>query len=749
MESEQNERPTHGSAMGRHVSDNRVPPNTEEDEDINYPWTDCLLNEESDENSSIDIQQNGRKFQYNDVTICVNEDSTVNSGTDGGNSDIGVLADFSDDDEETRVEQLSGCRIPGCQCKGHIECMEWGSDDMTETDDSEYEGSIDRANRLYVESYNYDLSEGMTPKTYTPPLRKNRRRRYEVRKKNEAELEESISVTSDRGFQADKESPKSEPTVQPRTVADEDIPKVRDQIDDRGRRTRTGSDKDISSDEDSNLFDRPVTESATAWARRDSHGPSKEYWKNVGRPVIEAMTEMARNEANISGDNYPDFVKQIARETMRAWAENNAEPVEQRASCQVPGCQCNGRIEYMDWGSEDMTETDDSEYEDPVDRANRLYVESCNYDLSEGMTPMTYTPPLRKNRRRRYEVMTKNETDIEESICGTIDDGFLTDEESPNSEQMVQPRMVADEDILTVRDRKDNRGRRTRTGSDKDIFSDEDSKLFGRPVTESATAWAGSDTDNPSGEHVKCCKQPVTESVTARAPDTEEPLVMKVSTVTMELLELRTSVCGETDTSDIPVYKECFIPERRRPVKVSPDANAQVVISDNQWNSRDCCFGVCKKADSVNRSGIGSCWDCLCWLVWGYRVSCLAAIVIKDRSHGIDLCTEERRVCTSGLGLVGDPMTPCDVIPVYTMMNENFKGGLNNVMPRNKDPVDSRYHQRCVDNRHWPWTRASVCEKPIRERRRFGCLDSPVRDADWSDECSVGLSRLGTSGSSI
>ena len=88
-------------------------------------------------------------------------------------------------------------------------------------------------------------------------------------------------------------------------------------------------------------------------------------------------------------------------------------------------------------------------------------------------------------------------------------------------------------------------------------------------------------------------------------------------------------------------------------------------------------------------------------------------------------------------------MTPCDVIPLYTMMNENFKGGLNNVMPRNKDPVDSRYHQRCVDNRHWPWTRASVCEKPIRERGRFGCWDSPVRNADWSDECSVGLSLVG------
>ena len=149
---------------------------------------------------------------------------------------------------------------------------------------------------------------------------------------------------------------------------------------------------------------------------------------------------------------------------------------------------------------------------------------------------------------------------------------------------------------------------------------------------------------------------------------------------------------------------------------------------------------MCKKADSVNRLGTGSCWNCLCW---GYHVSCLAAIVIKDRLHGIDLCTEDRRVCTSGPGLVGNPMTPCDIICVYTKMNENLKGGINNVMLRNNDPVDSRYHQRCVDNRHWSWTHASVRGKPIREKGRFGCLDTPVRDADWSVECSVGLSPVG------
>ena len=115
MESEQNERPINDSAMGRRGSDTQVPPNTEEDEDINYPWTDCVLNEESDE--SVDIPKYRKDIQYNYVTICDKENSSVNSGTDGGNSDIGVLADFSDDEEESEVEQFSGCRIPACQCQ--------------------------------------------------------------------------------------------------------------------------------------------------------------------------------------------------------------------------------------------------------------------------------------------------------------------------------------------------------------------------------------------------------------------------------------------------------------------------------------------------------------------------------------------------------------------------------------------------------------------------------------------------------
>ena len=108
MESEQNERPTYSSTMRRRVGDTRVPPNTEEDEDIDYPWADRLLDRELDENSSIDIQQKDRKFQYNEVTIYVSENSTVNSGTDGRNSDIGSCRIFQ---MTMRRHGWNNCRV--------------------------------------------------------------------------------------------------------------------------------------------------------------------------------------------------------------------------------------------------------------------------------------------------------------------------------------------------------------------------------------------------------------------------------------------------------------------------------------------------------------------------------------------------------------------------------------------------------------------------------------------------------------
>ena len=54
-------------------------------------------------NVSITIPNCRKDIQYNYVTICEKENSSVKSGTDGRNSDIGVMADFSDDEEEGKL----------------------------------------------------------------------------------------------------------------------------------------------------------------------------------------------------------------------------------------------------------------------------------------------------------------------------------------------------------------------------------------------------------------------------------------------------------------------------------------------------------------------------------------------------------------------------------------------------------------------------------------------------------------------
>ena len=62
MGSEQYNRQTPVNVSGRCVGDSRVPPNMEEDEDINYPWTDCLLNKGLNDSVSIDIHNKDRRI---------------------------------------------------------------------------------------------------------------------------------------------------------------------------------------------------------------------------------------------------------------------------------------------------------------------------------------------------------------------------------------------------------------------------------------------------------------------------------------------------------------------------------------------------------------------------------------------------------------------------------------------------------------------------------------------------------------
>ena len=337
---------------------------------------------------------------------------------------------------------------------------------------------------------------------------------------------------------------------------------------------------------------------------------------------------------------------------------------------------------------------------------------------------MTYTPPPRKNRRKEYEDNVHYTPEMLESIRRINEMGFRMDEDLPQWEPALQQTTDVDEDILSCRDKKEHYEPQKRAVSDTD---------FPSIITANSNC----------GEYSERFDRPVTESVTARAADAEEILVMNMLTVATEQSELREMELCETDKRVIPVSREELTLERRRPGNILPGALQQVKMRNNLWDCVDYCFGVCGQTDSVNRPETCSCWNCCCLKIWVYRVSCWAAIVIKERFYGIDLCTEDCHVFTRELVFVGNPVKPCDVTRVYTKMNENFKGGINNVMIRNNDPVDRRYLQQCADNGLRSSAHASVCGKPIREKGRFGYMDTPVRDADWSVEYSVGLSPVG------
>ena len=91
--------------------------------------------------------------------------------TDGGNSDICNLADFSSDEEDIPVERNSGCQ--GENMIGVTTC---NYSDLSDSEDSECEDAENRAVCSMVEHYNFDLIDGMTPMEYVPMPRKSRRK---------------------------------------------------------------------------------------------------------------------------------------------------------------------------------------------------------------------------------------------------------------------------------------------------------------------------------------------------------------------------------------------------------------------------------------------------------------------------------------------------------------------------------------------------------------------------------------------
>ena len=201
-EEEQNRTSRIRTPTGRRVSVTCVPPNTEEDQVTLCPWIDCLLNQESEESPEIDMLDSDSESEWNeseeiysDQEISTNEHvyadyetwtypvappdvsklqktnsaeqceykSSVGGETDGGNSDICNLADFSSDDEYIPVERNSGYQsvnIIGVAMRNY--------NDLSDFEISEWQDAENRAVRSMIEHRNCDLIDRLTPVEYAP-----------------------------------------------------------------------------------------------------------------------------------------------------------------------------------------------------------------------------------------------------------------------------------------------------------------------------------------------------------------------------------------------------------------------------------------------------------------------------------------------------------------------------------------------------------------------------------------------------
>ena len=394
--------------------------------------------------------------------------------------------------------------------------------DMIETDDSEYEDPDDRANRLYEESCNYDLSTGMTPKTDTPPLRRNN---------NGQELQESISCASELVSQTDEESLNSEPTVQPGTVADEDIPTHGGEGDIYGLNELTGltgCDADSTSGELSEIIDRPVTESVTARPEIDTVFPSSEHSEIVGRPVMTDRPVSLGDTPPSSDSGIHSLEEQWENMSISEFdmeSEQNGRPISgsptgwRGSDTRVPpnteeegDINCPWMYCLLEGESDELSSVDI-----PNCRKNIQYhcVTICreeNSSLSSGTDGGNSDTGVLAD-LSDYGEDAQYTPEILEEIRRINERGFRSDEDSPQWEQAFQQTMDGNEDIPSCRDKNDNSGSQKQAGNNTDFPNGEDSEFVNRPVTGLVTAQPESNINSPSEEDSEFFGRPVTEVI--------------------------------------------------------------------------------------------------------------------------------------------------------------------------------------------------------------------------------------------
>ena len=138
----------------------------------------------------------------------------------------------------------------------------------------------------------------------------------------------------------------------------------------------------------------------------------------------------------------------------------------------------------------------------------------------------------------------------------------------------VIPRKTADNVNRTVRNGNNNRAQCLAPENEKDTTSDENSGPVDRALTKLTMTGPGIEIDSLGVDYAKCDEIPVTKLIPVGVLDTDEHLVMRVSTITAEVSGLETSSYSDNtinETGTITVHNV-------RPPKMKKTLPAMIIL---------------------------------------------------------------------------------------------------------------------------------------------------------------------------
>ena len=222
--------------------------------------------------------------------------------------------------------------------------------------------------------------------------------------------------------------------------------------------------------------------------------------------------------------------------------------------------------------------------------------------------------------------------------------------------------------------------------------------------------------------------------------DTYDDEFIRVSMISVDETRKDTSV----DIHNSLGTRECVIPECVTQPTLVAYGDSALCNKESLQIMRKYCFGLCGSTNQFHSTEFEWCVECVNRLIWGFLVSCVVSIVMRNRSVGTDVLSKGSDVIVIIWGLLDGLVILCDAMRECLWRLKDINDTLNNVMMGNRARMISHDIPWGEDNGQVRATRASVDISPIRVRGRFGCLCRPVQGADWLDVRPVDGGPVGT-----